>query len=99
MGKAEGVDIAMLGPEPNQSVILISCTVDSDISRKISNLKFQANRLGIELLGYTVRKAIFVPVERIDLIKRMLDESAAERTTLVLRPELRMLYEEAKVRN
>ena len=92
IGDADGVDHVAV-PIGGSSATLVSCTVGPNLREKASKLKIQMNKLSDEWDAAVVRAAIFIPKEERDMLVGDIDECRANDIGLLLRPDLRKLFD------
>lgn len=92
IGEADGVDHLAI-PLGGSSATLVSCTVGTNLREKAAKLKVQMNKLSDGSDAAAVNAAIFVPKEERDMLVGDIDECRANDIGLLLRPDLRRLFD------
>jgi hypothetical protein len=82
-----GVDLlAFAGRE--KEIFLISCTIENKLSQKIEPLISQLNALRNKMLDWSVKGAIFAPIDRTDITLGSFSDAAASDISVLLRLEI-----------
>jgi hypothetical protein len=82
-----GVDLLAFA-EREKEIILISCTIDNKLSQKIEPLLSQLNAVRNKMPDWSVKGAIFAPIERADITLGSFLDAAESNISVLLRREI-----------
>lgn len=82
-----GVDLLAFA-EQEKEIILISCTIENKLSQKIEPLIRQLSAIGNKMPHWSVKGAIFTPIDRRDITLGSLSDAEASDISVLLRLEI-----------
>jgi len=83
-----GVDLLAFH-EGSKEIVLISCTIENKLSGKIEPLLKQLNSLRVKMENWTIKGALFAPVERSDITLGSFSDATEADISILLRYEIR----------
>lgn len=96
IGKAEGVDQLVFFSESSKAAMIVSCTTSPNLRDKIPGLALQFNRARDRLPALLTYAAICAPVDTADLTPEHVVDCRDKHIQLILRPELRNLFNQVR---
>lgn len=87
-----GVDLLAFHRE-NKEIVLISCTIENRLSNKIEPLLQQLNAVREKLKDWSVKGAIFAPIERRDVTVGSFADATEADISILLRSEIKEILD------
>jgi len=87
-----GIDLLAFA-EQEREIVLVSCTIENKLSEKIEPLLRQLNALREKMPDWSIRGAIFAPIERRDVTLGSFSDATEADISVLLRSEIREILD------